>query len=51
MNVAYEHKPAMTFIGFSVRKRATRSVPCFETGSMHRSMPGSLQSPDYECGI
>ena len=50
MNVTYEHKPEMTLIGFSTsirRRRAISNAPNFGI----RSTAGSMQSPDYECGI
>ena len=41
MNVTYEHKTAMTFIGFShlfAPRRAIRNVLSFGIRNMHRSM-------------
>lgn len=38
MNVKYEHKPAMTFIGLSVRRRDILSAPNSGIGSTIRNM-------------
>ena len=58
MNVTYEHKPAMTFIGFSTSIRPKEWYPTEGQKYMGNGnamlevySPGDMKSPDYECGI
>ena len=54
MNVTYEYKPAMTFIGFSTSIRPEEGYQKYmgnENAMLEVYSPGDMKSPDYECGI
>ena len=53
MNVTYEHKPVMTFIGYSTSIRPEEGQKYMGNGNAMLEVysPGNMQSPDYECGI